>query len=287
MKFKSALDMTGQKPFEWLFRTFLLSLFMSIIFSVLSYVFADDIVFTLVVFISVNLLILVFSLLYVYYKASQVIEEIDLVLPDYLDNVAGYIKAGFSPILALKSGLREEYGILNTSLNLATIKSLGPTPAETEILKATSELGSDKLQRILTLFLTSYISGGKVGVMLERIANDLREANELKKKLVTGVNVYIIFISLSLIFILPLIISVSLKFLEIGLESEISQFDMSGMTTLGVLFLTVSSMLTGMFIGAIRYGRELMGFKHSLYMALLSNVMFVIYSNYVIHLLMS
>lgn len=285
MRFRDALNMISQKPSEWVMRTLLSSLFLSIIFSVVAYVLVEDVSFTLIVFLSSNILVIIFSIWYVYYRANELIENIDTILPDYLENVAGYIKAGFSPILALKSGLRDEFGILKETLEFATTKSLGPTPAEEEILKATAELGSEKLQRIITIFLTAYVSGGRVGTILERIAKDLREANDIKKKLITGVNVYIIFISISLIFILPLIISVSVKFLELGV-GESGQLDIRTIATLGILMLTINSMLTGMFIGAIRHGRELMGFKHSIILAFFSNLMFIIYSNYVIPLIL-
>lgn len=244
-----------------------------------------DMLKSFIILLSVMLLSIIFSIWFIYYRAMQEVEYIDEILPDYLDNVSGYITAGYSPILALKTGLREEFGVLNKTLNAAAIKALGPGHSEMEILNATSELGSEKLQRILTIFLTSYISGGKVGTMLERVAKDLRESNDLKKKLVTGVGIYIIFISISLILILPLIMSVSITFLKLGMESV--HADTNGMIVLSMLMLTITSMLTGMFIGVIRYGREMMGFRHSLVLAIASNIMFFIYLTYFIPLFIS
>ncbi|MCC7570529.1 type II secretion system F family protein [Candidatus Micrarchaeota archaeon] len=279
MKFRKMLSLLDQKPSEWLVKTLFFSVFTSIILSISTFILTDDLLFSFIVLISSNILVLVFSVWYVYYKKNKLMSEIDNVLPEYLENVSGYIKAGFSPILALKSGLRPEFGLLSRTLEFATTKSLGPTPADNEILSATSELESIKLQRILTLFLTSYISGGQVGTMLERMAKDLRESNDIRKKLITGVSVYIIFISLALILILPLIVSISIKFLEISSDGTA---DLSMITTLAVLMLTLTSLFTGMFVGVVKNGKELMGFKHSLTLALISNMMFFIYSIYLI-----
>ena len=287
MKFKRALNITGQKPAQWIIRTLFFSLFLSFVIGLAVYILGCNIQLSILLFLVSVVVLIIFSIWFLMYTAEQFMTEIDGYLPDYLDNVAGYIKAGFPPIIALKSALREEFGMLTRTLNFATIKSLGPTPAEDEILRATTELGSEKLQRVLTIFLTSCISGGHVGTMMERLAKDMRENNDLKKKLITGVNVYVTFISLSLIFILPLIVAVSLQFLSLNLltmpaNMQSSGIDMSGMVILGMILLSLTSLLTGMFIGVVRYGKELMGFKYSLTLLIFSNIAFAIYLFYIV-----
>ncbi len=272
------------KPSTWLVRTLLISIFISLFVSFFSIVISEDWGLSIFIFLLSNLLIIILMLLNVYYASMQKLEDIDEYLPDYLDNVAGYITAGFPPVLALKTGLREEFGILTKVLNSAVIKALGSTPAEEEILKATSELGSEKLQRILTIFMTSYISGGKAGTMLERFARDLRQTNSLKQKLITGVNVYVMFISISLVLILPLIMAVSMSFLSLTSGFTDTQIDLNSIVFMSVLMLTLTSMFTGMFVGIVKYGHELMGFKHSIILALASNMMLMAYHFFIIPL---
>ncbi|MCX6778071.1 MAG: type II secretion system F family protein [Candidatus Micrarchaeota archaeon] len=242
------------------------------------------------------------SLFYIilYFQIEGRRELVERVLPDLLQITASNIKAGVSPVIALRMASRPEFGPLHEEIRYVTAKSLG-TESITEALKEISKrIRSSALERTISLFATSLRSGGSVSQILESSAEDIRENQEMRRELISGTNMYVVFILFTVIVGMPILLAVSMQFIEmtaklsapnsllatqigISMSAPISAqfiFNMS------VLILVVTSLISSMLIGVIHHGRELVGLRYLPMILIGSLVFFYVAKNYILTFLL-
>lgn len=211
-----------------------------------------------------------------YFRVEDRKQRVEKVLPDFLNLVAANIKAGMSPIVALRSAARPEFGPLEEEVKVATAKSLGIESFEGVLLSMTKNINSNAFKRTVELFVSSLKGGGNIAAILENAAADLRQTQELQAQLITGTQLYVMFIVFITTVGMPALMAVSMRFIQtvqtlqpkatsslaaqIGLGIS-TPIDQNFLWVLSIVFLTLTCFFTSMLIGVIHEGRKLYGIK--------------------------
>jgi len=245
-------------------------------------------------------LVLVFFVFYflLFIRVEDRRKRVEKTLPDALQLVAANLRAGVTPVTALRMAARPEFGPLAEEIKIATAKSLG-TESFTDALKAMStSIRSEVLERTIGLFTASMRSGGNLAALLENTSNEIMEAQELRRELIAGTNMYLVFILFTMIVGMPLLLAISIQF--IGMVNNLQAGGTGGQfsTELGIAFqapvsalfieqaaivsLLVTSVFTSMLIGVIHDGSEWYGLRYAPLFAVASTVVFYVLKTYIL-----
>ncbi|MFH1636816.1 MAG: type II secretion system F family protein [Candidatus Woesearchaeota archaeon] len=208
-------------------------------------------------------------------KKTKAIEE---VLPDALQLMGSNLRAGISIEKSLILAARPEFGPLKDEIeavakDVATGKDVG------EALKGMSQrVRSKPLQRIVQLIIMGLKSGGKLATLLENCSEDLRAQKEMKDKINSSVQTYVIFIFVASGVGAPMLFALSLFLVEVIIKSfagiEIpatSSIPISlGKVTISTDFLTkfiitalcTTSTISAFMLGMISKGKAKEGAKY-------------------------
>ena len=121
-------------------------------------------------------------------------KEIEAVFPDFLQLTAANINAGMPIDRALWFAIRPRFGILAKEMeNVAKATMVGEN-LNKALIDFSEKYDSIVIKRALNLLLEGIESGGEVGDLLTRVANNMRETEILKKEMASNVMTYVIFI---------------------------------------------------------------------------------------------
>ncbi|MEM3400287.1 MAG: type II secretion system F family protein [Candidatus Micrarchaeia archaeon] len=203
-------------------------------------------------------------------------KRVESILPDLLRLVASNIDAGASPVLALRMSARPEFSPLDEEIRYATTKSLGTSSLHEALLEISKRINSEVLERAVSLFATSLKSGGSISRLLVSLAEEIEESQRLKRELIAGTSMYMIFILFAIIAAMPFLLAVSIKF--IGIVSSLQ----SGMSTemaariglapgkvlstdfvyaMSLITLAITSLMASMLLGVVHDGKKMNGIK--------------------------
>jgi archaellum biogenesis protein FlaJ (TadC family) len=261
--------------------------------------------FILLFFSGFLTLVLVFFVFYflLFIRVEDRRKRVEQVLPDALQLVAANVRAGVTPITALRMAARPEFGPLAEGIKVATAKSLGTEPFTAALKDITRYFKSEVLERTIGLFSVSMRSGGNLAALLENTANEIIEAQELRRELIASTNMYVVFILFTMILGMPVLFSISIQFVEMigGLQAKSSggQFTQE----LGIAFqppvsalfieqvaltsLIVTSVFASMLIGVIQDGSEWYGLRYAPLFAIASVVVFYAFRLYILKAILS
>ena len=240
----------------------------------------------------------IISYLLIYFKAEDRTRRIESCLPDFLQLTSANIKSGMTPFQALKVSARPEFGPLKEEIDKVTIKALGLESFSEALININKRIRSDTLNRVLQLFTSSMKSGGKLASLLEELAVDISQINSLKKEINTTTKSYIMFILFIILLGIPLLLAISLHFIEGVNEINLNQeagfgfSSLSNENTISIEFLTkisfitlvLTSILSSMLLGAIKEGKLRSGLRYSIFMIIGSLLVFIISRHFVISL---
>jgi len=197
--------------------------------------------------IQISLAIFFILLIYFYvdlriYKRTKKMEE---MLPDFLQAVSSNLKGGMSFENALLGSIKPRFSILANEMAEVSKKVM----TGHDISEALSELGSKynspMLRRIVDLMISELRGGGEVADLIDRMVDDIKETKVLKEDISASAVAYMIFISTIVIFIAPLLFSLSFHLLIVILSfvSKLSGFLLSHLYLLpavpGMLMIVV------------------------------------------------
>ena len=252
----------------------LASFFLSLLLFILCLQFFSVIASASIFIISIILFVML-GVLYLRYQKEKQRQKIEGILPEYLMLVAGNIKSGMSPVLALKHATRPEFSPLSEEISYAVNKSLGTDSFIEALFKIPQKFGSEILNRVMALFVTGQLSGGDLPRMLEGLAVDIRENEQIKKQVSLGVDIYLIFLMFSMVVGMPLLFGVSFTFLSAikGLD-QLQSIDLTLLFWILAVYLILTSLIVGGFIGLIKKGSIVSGLDQGLVIAVISAVVF-------------
>lgn len=258
----------------------------------------------LLVLSGIAALVLVFFTFYflLYIKVEDRRKRAERVLPDMLQMVAANIRAGVTPIVALRMAARPEFGPLEEEIKFATTKALGAESFADALIDIGTRIRSEILERTIGLFTSSMRSGGNLAALLENTANEILEAQELRRELIAGTNMYIVFILFTMIIGMPMLLSISIQFVamveslraentggtfaqELGVAVA-APVSANFIERAAIVSLLVTSVLVSMLIGVIHDGSEWYGLRYAPLFAISSLVVFFAFRLYILRALL-
>lgn len=290
VKLQEKLRYAGSRlePEEWVRRTFIFSIAAAIIFTAVAFwLYGPG------VSVGVMTLTLAVFPLARYVQLEMDIErrrrEVEKVLPDLLRVIAANISAGLTPVVAVRTAARPEFGVISKELKYLTARSMGTDSIEDITSEIKGRIRSDLLNRVLMMFTTSLRSGGDVVRALETSASDIQRIQELQEALVAQTTMYTTFVLFGIIVTMPFLLAVSINVMELmaGITtsqqlSYVAAYMDIGFPLLSGSFLSLISMivlvgssLTGSaLIGIIRAGNRIEGFKYFIPLLIASLLVF-------------
>ena len=258
--------------------------------------------------VSVSILLLIslcsfafvlFSLyLVLHFRVEDRRRRIENVLPDALQLIAANIRAGLTPLAALRTAARPEFGPLEEEVRYVTAKSLGIESFTDALTEMSKRIKSETLERTVALFIVSMRSGGSLAVLLENAADDIMEGQELKRQLITGTSMYVVFILFAVLIGMPILLSISIEFVDMisslqqrssrtGLTAEVglamgTPISADFLFNVSILAIIATSVTVSILIGVIHDGKELNGLRYTLYLFVVSIVVFLLMHNYIL-----
>ena len=146
------------------------------------------------------------------YKRTKEIEEI---LPEFLQFVAGNLKGGMSFDRALWNAIRPRFGVLAIEVEIAAKKVMTGEDVDEALREFTKKYDSPILKRSFDLIIEGMKSGGRIVYLIDKVIEDINEAKTLKKEMSASVTSYVIFITFIVLVIAPGLFALSYQLLTI------------------------------------------------------------------------
>ncbi|MCD6415016.1 MAG: type II secretion system F family protein [Candidatus Diapherotrites archaeon] len=282
-------------PEYWVGASSLVALLYALVAAILVYGFLPYPIYApILTFFSTFVVGLVVRYMLLYYATEGRRKLVERILPDFLQLIAADIRAGVTPFAALRASARKEFGPLEYEVQYATAKSLGTGSFSDALEEISRTIHSRVFERVIKLFSTGIKSGGQLSALLENSAHDITETQELNKQLVSSTKMYSIFILFNIVVGSPLMLAISLQFVD--MVSTFSSFSSGGESIEGlgimgggetlppeflfqsaIVIIVLTSLMASAFMGVINDGSVRNGLKYFIPLSVISLVMFSIF----------
>ena len=170
----------------------------------------------------VSILLIYFYLDLKIYQRTKKMEE---QLPDFLELLSANLKGGMTFEKALWSSIKPRFTILSVEMGKAAKQVMTGYEVTKALLDLSEKYDSLMLRRTVDLIISEVDSGGNIADLIDRIVDNLKETKELKDEMTTAAISYVIFISVIVIVISPLLFALAFHLLLIILNfvNKISQ----------------------------------------------------------------
>ncbi len=161
-------------------------------------------------FVASFILLVYFYLdLKIYHRTKKMEEQ----LPDFLQVLSSNLKGGMTFERALWAAVKPRFSVLGSEMARASKKVM----TGYEIGKALTEL-ADKynslmLRRTVDLIISELEGGGNVAELIDRLVDNLKDTKALKDEMSASAIAYVIFISVIVVVIAPLLFAISFHLL--------------------------------------------------------------------------
>jgi len=142
-------------------------------------------------------------------------KEMERVLPEFLQFVAGNLKGGMSFDRALWSAIRPRFGVLANEIEIAAKKVMTGGDVDLALLEFAGKYDSPTLRRSMELIVEGMRGGGEIVYLIDRVIENLTEADILKKEMAASVTSYVIFITFIVLFVAPGLFALGFQLLTI------------------------------------------------------------------------
>lgn len=250
---------------------------------------------SLLLFVAVFALISFLFYMHLYYVIDDRTKRVESILPDYLFIMSANLRAGMSPFNAFRLAALPHFGPLKEEVDNVASKAAAGGSLSKSLMELSRRVDSEMLRRTITFFEKGIRAGGRMAELLEVSAEEMRKVQELKREMQIQTKSYMVFIVFIIIFIIPLLLSISSQFLTImvNMRSEqkyvFTEMDsrflsiLQGNLTIGPEFidmlalfsLTSITLLVSIFIGVIGEGKFLYGIKYYPIVAVISLILYV------------
>ena len=227
---------------------------------------------------------------------------VESILPDFLFLVGNNLKSGMAPFYAFRSAVRPEFGPLSEEIKIATQKSLGVESFSDALKSIGNRIDSKILTDTTKFFAQALRSGGHLAQLIETTALDIKQTNRMKKELVTSTKMYSMFILFVVIIASPMLLAVSVQFLNVLTGIQLKTASITGSTNeeimkqsglgagqititaeymkmVGIFVIVTNSILASIFMGTLGGGKIRDGLKFAPVMVVIGVVLFLIFIN--------
>lgn len=213
------------------------------------------------------------------FKRKVLIED---VLADYLQLTAANIRAGMTVDKALWYAVRPRFGVLAKEIEIVAKETMSGVDLKEALEKFAAKYDSMVLKRSINLLIEGLDSGGEIGDLLNRIANNIQEQKLMFREMAANVTTYAIFITFSSIVAAPFLFALSGSLIGVirGISGTLGTltnaavssglpltFGQVGITTsdfriFSILSLIIGSTFSAMVISTIKKGEIRSGVKY-------------------------
>ncbi|MCS7109695.1 MAG: type II secretion system F family protein [Candidatus Micrarchaeota archaeon] len=171
----------------------------------------------IIIFSIITVTVILVGLLYQYIelKIDERRNEIEKVLPDFLQLAAANVRAGMQIEKALWYAAKPEFGLLSKEMEIASKRMFGGETINEALDKMAERINSRYFDRTVELIKEGIESGGEIAGILEKTALDLRNQQIMKKEISTSMIMYSIFIGFSAAVGAPFLYVVSSKLISL------------------------------------------------------------------------
>ena len=163
-------------------------------------------------FVMLFIMIIYFYLdIKIYFRTNQMEDQ----LPDFLQVLSANLKGGMTFEHALWSAIKPRFGILGSEMAKASKKVMTGYDISTALMELSDKYDSLMLRRTVDLMVSEIESGGNISLLVDRLVDNLKETKELKDEMSASAIAYVIFISVIVIVISPLLFALSFHLLRV------------------------------------------------------------------------
>ena len=186
--------------------SFLLSFSMQIFFAALSW-------FVVQLFFATFFILLVYFYLdlRIYWRTRTMEEQ----FPDFLQVLSANLKGGMTFERAMWAAIKPRFGVLGNQMAKASKKVMTGYDLSKALTELSDKYDSLMLKRTADLMISEIESGGNISELIDRIVDNLKETKSLKDEMVASAVAYVIFISIIIIVISPLLFALSFNLLKV------------------------------------------------------------------------
>ncbi|MFH1447628.1 MAG: type II secretion system F family protein [Candidatus Micrarchaeota archaeon] len=202
---------------------------------------------SMIVSVSATAAVLLFAYLLVVLRIETRKNQIETVLPDFLQIAASNVRAGMPVDQALWFAARPEFGLLSQEVELVAKRTYGGESLSETLNHLSDRFKSQILRRTVSLINHGISSGGAMAGILEDTADDIRRIQLLRKEISASMLMYVIFITFASIIGAPFLYSVSYKLISVLQRIWDQMSDSSPVPQLGFLVPTSPGITPGQF----------------------------------------
>ena len=203
------------------------------------YVFSFVSWFILQLFFSILFILLIYFYLdfRIFYRTKNMEDQ----LPDFLQVLSANLKGGMTFEKAMWSAIKPRFDILGSEMAKASKKVMTGYDISKALRELSDKYDSSMLRRTVDLMISEVESGGNVAQLIDRLVDNLKETKRLKDEMAASAIAYVIFISVIVIVISPLLFALSFHLLSV-LVNFINKLSFSeqSATVLPLIFSKVS-----------------------------------------------
>ena len=170
--------------------------------------------------IHLSLAILFIMLVYFYldikiYLRTKKMED---QLADFLQVVSSNLRGGMTFEKALWAAIKPRFDVLGSEMAKASKKVMTGYDVSKALIELADKYDSLMLRRTIDLMISEIESGGNIADLIDRLVDNLKETKELKDEMSASAIAYVIFISVIVVFISPLLFALSYHLLVVLLN---------------------------------------------------------------------
>jgi archaellum biogenesis protein FlaJ (TadC family) len=158
--------------------------------------------------------------------------------------VSSNVRGGMPVDQALWNSAKPEFGVLSAEVRRAIKESYSGTTMDDALDDLASRFNSKLFKRFIEILKQAISSGAEVGLVLEKLSEEIREVIIVRRDIRSMLIVYVIFLFFAAAFGVPFLLSVSNKLIEVLFTA----FAMVTPTS-GTEQLASNSFVTNFFIG--------------------------------------
>ena len=145
----------------------------------------------------------------IYYRTKSLEEQ----LPDFLEVLSANLKGGLTFERALWSAIKPRFKVLGSEMAKASKKVMTGYDVTKALVELSEKYDSLMLKRTIDLIISELESGGNIADLIDRLVVNLKQTKSLKDEMVASTIAYVIFISVIVVVISPLLFALSFHLL--------------------------------------------------------------------------
>jgi len=135
--------------------------------------------------------------------------SIEGVLPDFLQLTATNLRSGMTIDKALWFAVRPRFGVLAKEIETVAKEVMSGIELTDSLERFAAKYESEILTRSINLLTEGIKSGGEIGDLMTRIANNIQESKLMKEEMAANVTTYAIFITFAAVVAAPILLALS------------------------------------------------------------------------------